>query len=114
MDEYDWPRHGKKTVSPTEELALKHDIAYRDAASLNDKHEAVWEMLVELDEVSTSGVAFLLANKAARAVLWVMFKIGITLEDAEARDFANELHACVLRQLEKSKASEVCSPLSRC
>ena len=31
LDEHNQPRPGEESVSPTDELALHHDIAYRDA-----------------------------------------------------------------------------------
>ena len=35
LDEHNQPRPGDKPVSPTDELALHHDIAYRDAEKLD-------------------------------------------------------------------------------
>ena len=46
LDENDKPKPGEEPVSPTDELALHHDIAYRDAEkqdpeiALQMKHEA--------------------------------------------------------------------------
>ena len=46
LDENDKPKAGEEPVSPTDELALHHDIAYRDGEKLDSdlalqmKHEA--------------------------------------------------------------------------
>ena len=46
LDDNDQPKPGEEPVSPTDELALHHDIAYRDAEkqdseiALQMKHEA--------------------------------------------------------------------------
>ena len=46
LDKNDQPKSGEQPVSPTDELALHHDIAYRDAEkrdpeiALQMKHEA--------------------------------------------------------------------------
>ena len=37
LDEHDQPRPGKEPVSPTHQLALHHDIAYRDAELVETK-----------------------------------------------------------------------------
>lgn len=103
LDASDRPRPGEEPISATDALALKHDLAYRDAKSLADKHAADREMLEELEDASTSGVGDWLANKAAKAALWAKLKVGAALGDAEARDFANELRA--LRRFEESAAS---------
>lgn len=69
LDANDQTRPGKKLISATYALALRQDIAFREAKSLADKHAADREMLEELKDVRTSGVGDWLANKAARAAL---------------------------------------------
>ena len=55
LDENDQPKVGIKPVSPTDQLALHHDIAYRDAEkqdseiALQIKHEADKKMIEQLD-----------------------------------------------------------------
>ena len=62
LDENDKPTAGVEQVSPTDQLALHHDIAYRDAEkqepeiALQMKHEADKIMIEQLDEVPTTGI----------------------------------------------------------
>ena len=68
LDENDKPKVGEEPVSPTDQLALHHDIAYRDAEkqdpeiALQMKHEADKTMIEQLDQVPTTGIIDKFAN----------------------------------------------------
>ena len=58
----DQPRHGEEPVSPTDQVALHYNIAYRNADRLDPetalqlKHDADKIMVEQLDQVPTTGI----------------------------------------------------------
>ena len=64
-----------KPVSPTDELALHHDIAYRDAEkqdpeiALQMKNEADKTMIEQLNQVPTTGIIDKFANLTDKKLL---------------------------------------------
>ena len=97
LDENDQPKVGEEPVSPTDELALHHDIAYRDAEkqdpeiALQMKHEADKKMIEQLDQIPTTGIIDKFANFTAKKLLQLKLKLGMGLNE-EIYNKVNELH----------------------
>ena len=97
LDENDQPKVGEEFVSPTDQLALHHDIAYRDAEQLDPetalqmKHEADKKMIEQLDQVATNGIIDKFANFTAKKLLQLKLKLGMELNE-EIYNKVNELH----------------------
>ena len=87
LDENDQPKVGQEPLSPTDELALHHDNAYRDAEkqdpeiALQMKHEADKKMIEQLDKVQTTGIIDKFANFTAKKLLQLTLKLGMGLND---------------------------------
>jgi hypothetical protein len=79
LDENDQPKEGEQPISPTDQLAYEHDIAYRDSEDLSDKHEGDRKMLEALEKVPTTGINDKLANFVARQILKLKLKLGFAL-----------------------------------
>ena len=85
LDKNDQPKVGEEPVSPTNELALHHDFAYRDAEkqdpkiALQIKHEADKKMIEQLDQVQTTGIIDKFANFTAKKLLQFKLKLGMGL-----------------------------------
>ena len=81
LDENDKPKVEEEPVSPTDELALHHDIAYRDAEkqdseiALKMKHEADKKMIEQLDQVSTTEIIDKFTNFIAKKLLHLKLKL---------------------------------------
>ena len=81
LNENDKPRHREEPVSPTDQLALHHDIAYRNAeldqakdlinaeTALQLKHDADKIMVEQLNQVPTTGIIDKFANFTAKKIL---------------------------------------------
>ena len=81
LDEHNRFRLGEEPVSPTDELALHHDIAYRNAevdqtkgliiveTALQLKHNAYKIMVEQLHQVPTTGIIGKFANITAKKIL---------------------------------------------
>ena len=87
----------EEPVSPTDKLALHHDIAYRDAEKLDSetalqmKHEADEKMIEQWDQVQTTGIIDRFANFTAKKLLQLKLKLGMEL-NKEIYNKVNELH----------------------
>ena len=91
LNENDQPRHGEEPVSPTDQLALHHDIAYRDAevdqtkglinaeTTFQLKHDADKIMVEQLDQVPTTGIIDKFANLTAKKILQLNLKLGMSI-----------------------------------
>ena len=83
LDENYQPKPAEEPISPTDELALHHDIAYRDAEkqdseiALQMKHEAYQTMIELLDQVPTTKIIDKFANFFAKKLLQLKLKLGI-------------------------------------
>ena len=97
LDENDQPKSGEQPVSPTNELALHHDIAYRDAEkcepeiALQMKHEADKKMIEQLDQVKTTGIIDKFANFIAKKLLQLKLKLRMGLK-VKVYNTVKELH----------------------
>ena len=87
LDENDKPKVGEEPVSPTDQLALHLDIAYRDAEkqypeiALQMKHEADKTMIEQLDQIPTTGIIDKFANFTAKKLLQLKLKLGMGLNE---------------------------------
>ena len=94
LNENDKPKVGEERVSPTNELALHHDIACRDAEkqdpeiALQMKHEADKKMI---EQVHTTGIIDKFTNITVKKVLQLKSKLGMGLND-KIYNKVNELH----------------------
>ena len=83
LDENDKPKSGDEPVSPTNKLALHHDIAYRYAEkqdleiALQMKHDADKTIIEQLDQVQTTGIIDKFANFTAMKLLQLKLKLEI-------------------------------------
>ena len=81
LDENDKPKSGEEPVAPTDQLALHHDIAYRNAEkqdpeiALQMKLEADKTMIEQLDQVQTTGIINKFANFTAKRLLQLKLKL---------------------------------------
>ena len=97
LDENDQPKIGEEPVSPTDQLALHDDIAYRDAEKLDPaialqmKHESDKKMIEKLDQVPTIGIIDKFANFTAKKLLQLKLKLGMELNQ-KIYNKVNELH----------------------
>ena len=86
LDENDKPKPGDEPVSPTDELALHHDIAYRDAergpdpeSALQLKHNANRNMIDKLNQISTTGILDKFAKFTAKKLLQFKLKFEMSI-----------------------------------
>ena len=97
LDKNDKPQVGEEPVSPTDQLALHHNIASRDAEKQNPeialqmKHEADKTIIEQLDQVPTTGIINKFANFTAKKLLQLKLKLGMGL-NKEIYNKVNELH----------------------
>ena len=89
LDENDKPKLGEEPISSTDYLAYKHDLAYRDSTSLDQKHDADKRMVEALEKVSTTGISDKLANFIASKIFKIKLKLGMGLKE---EIYADELH----------------------
>ena len=87
LDENDNSRPGEEFVSPTDELALHHYIAYRDAEKLDPesalqmKHEADKIMVKQLNQIPITGIIDKFANFTAKKILQLKLKFGMSINN---------------------------------
>ena len=107
LDENDYPRVGEEPVLKIDQLALYHDMAFRDAersppeSALHLKHEADKSMIEKLDQVPTTGIIDKFANFSAKKLLQLKLKFGMSipiidelnkLSTLNSEQIANQLH----------------------
>jgi hypothetical protein len=104
LDENDKPKEGEQQISPTDQLAYEHDLAYRDAGNnLDLKHEADRKMLEALEKVPTTGINDKLANFVAKQILKLKLKMGMGISQEKAIKISKELHSRIIHKFPRRK-----------
>ena len=85
LNEKNQTRQGEEPVLLTDQLALHHDIAYRNADRLDPetalqlKHDADQNMVKQLDQVQTTGIIDKFSNFTAKKILQLKLKLGMSI-----------------------------------
>lgn len=97
LDENDNPLPGYEPYNQIDEIAMKHDICYRDN---DNRKECDKEMLDRLNSVKTKGIREKVDYALVKPVIWLKYKLGFGLQsDAEA----SELHAPIRRKFKRRR-----------
>ena len=107
----DRPLSGQEQYNAIDEIAMRHDICYRDKGETKEgKHECDDEMLKELNVLNPKGIREKIDKNLVRAILGKKRKLGwgITDDDDDAADddewtneLTDELHKPVRRKFRK-------------
>lgn len=99
LDANDKPLPGYEPFNQIDEIAMKHDICYRDADASNTKTrtDCDKEMLSNLSSVKTKGIREKIDYGIVKPVIWLKYKLGLGLEKAE------ELHAPIRRKFKRRR-----------
>lgn len=96
LDENDHPLPGYEPFNQIDEIAMKHDICYRDN---DDRRECDKQMLERLNDVRTRGVREKIDYALVKPVIWLKYKLGLGLNTTEA----SELHAPIRRKFKRRR-----------
>ena len=91
LDENDKPLPGYNPFNQIDEIAMKHDICYRDS---DDRSQCDKEMLDRLDALKTKGIREKIDYVLVKPVIWSKYKLGASLSRSRGLgvDIATELH----------------------
>ena len=80
LDENDKPLPGYNPFNQIDEIAMKHDICYRDSDDVNkSRFQCDREMLDRLDIVKTKGIKKKIDYVFVKPVIWSKYKLGASL-----------------------------------
>ena len=74
LDEHDNPLPGYEPFNQIDEIAMKHDICYRDNENRKDCDK---EMLDRLNALRTRGIREKIDYGLVKPVIWLKYKLGI-------------------------------------
>ena len=108
LDEFDRPVSGQEQYNAVDEIAMRHDICYRDKGETKEgKHACDDEMLKELNVLNPKGVREKIDKKLVRAILGKKRKLGWGITDDDGDEWTNELtdelHKPVRRKFRKRR-----------
>ena len=92
LDENDNPLPGYEPFNQIDEIAMKHDICYRDN---DNRKECDKKMLDNLSSIKTKGVREKIDYLLVKPVIWIKHKLGLGL--------AEELHAPIRRKFKRRR-----------
>lgn len=95
LDENDNPLPGYEPFNQIDEIAMKHDICYRDN---EDRKGCDKEMLNRLNAVRTRGVREKVDYALVKPVIWLKYKLGLGLSTE-----ASELHTPIRRKFKRRR-----------
>ena len=75
LDAYDRPLPGQEPYNKVDEIAMRHDICYRD--NIDDKHGCDRKMLDELNVMIPSGLRERIDRGFVKTVIGAKYKLGI-------------------------------------
>lgn len=97
LDENDNPLPGYEPFNQIDEIAMKHDICYRDNP---DRKLCDKEMLSQLKTIKTKGVREKIDYALVKPVIWLKYKLGLGLNACAE---ASELHAPIRRKFKRRR-----------
>ena len=75
LDANDRPLPGHEPYNQVDEIAMRHDICYRD--NIDDKHGCDRKMLDELAEMKPNGLRERIDRRFVKTVIGAKYKLGI-------------------------------------
>ena len=75
LDANDRPLPGQEPYNQVDEIAMRHDICYRD--NIDDKHGCDRKMLDELNEMKPNGLRERIDRRFVKTVIGAKYKLGI-------------------------------------
>jgi len=82
LDENDNPLPGYEPFNKIDEIAMKHDICYRDS---DNRKQCDKEMLSRLDKMKTRNLREKIDYAVVKPVIWTKYKLDASLEAEELR-----------------------------
>jgi len=103
IDKNNNPLPGYEPYNQIDNIALHHDVCYKNADEFGNKtrHQCDKEMLIELNEVKTSGLWEKLDYLLVKPVIWIKHKLGLGITDNI--QLAKELHKPITRKFKQRK-----------
>ena len=93
LDENDNPLPGYEPFNQIDEIAMKHDICYRDS---DNRKQCDKEMLNRLDKMKTKNLREKIDYAVVKPVIWTKYKLGASLE-------AEELHKPIRHKFKRRR-----------
>lgn len=98
LDKNDNPLPGYEPFNQIDEVAMKHDICYRESdKGVTTRKECDKEMLTNLDKMKTKGIREKLDYLVVKPVIWLKHKLGLGIEEAE------ELHKPIKHKFKRRR-----------
>ena len=102
LDANDNPLPGYEPFNQIDEIAMKHDICYRDSDLMGaTRKECDKKMLNNLDSIKTKGIREKIDYALVKPVIWIKHKLGLGLTDQQVR--ASELHTPIRRKFKRRR-----------
>jgi len=105
LDENDKPLPGYEPFNKIDEIAMKHDICYRDSDDAGkSRSQCNKEMLDRLDALKTKGIREKIDYVLVKPVIWSKYKLGASLSRSRGLgvDIATELHKPIRHKFKRS------------
>jgi len=97
LDEYDKPLPGYEEFNQIDEIAMDHDICYRDS---DDRKQCDKEMLDRLNKMKTKNIREKLDYAIVKPVMWTKYKLGLGVEE---NSIAEELHKPIRHKFKRRR-----------
>ena len=103
LDEFDQPLPGQEPYNAVDEIALPHDICYRDKGDTKEgKHACDDEMMKELDVLEPKDMREKIDRKLVRTIIGKKRKWGLGIGNVEwSNGLADELHKPIRKKFPK-------------
>ena len=101
LDEHDQPLPGQEPFNKVDEIALHHDICYRDNPTNKSKGDA--KMLSNLSEMKPTNTREKLDKALVSSIIGVKHKLGLGLDIMWNDQLAEELHKPVRKHFQKRR-----------
>ena len=104
IDANDNPLPGYEPFNQIDEIAMKHDICYRDADNHKDnktRSSCDKDMLNRLDKMKTRNFREKLDYALVKPIIWTKYKLGLGIEDNET--LAEELHKPIRHKFKRRR-----------
>ena len=106
LDENDKPLPGYEPFNQIDEIAMKHDICYRDSDDVGKfRSQCDREMLDKLDTVKTKGIRQKIDYAVVKPIIWSKYRLGASLSRSRGlgADIATELHKPIRHKFKKRR-----------
>ena len=105
IDENDNPLPGYEPFNQIDEIAMRHDICYRDADSdkTDEKTRKICDkkMLDNLNSIKTKGIREKIDYLIVKPIIWIKHKLGMGLDIRKLE--AKELHAPIRKKFKRRR-----------